>query len=206
MCYYYQLLAKALEQDLENRFTKALPVDIAFSKKAFVNAFEHPKMPIIINSSNQIQFYNWGLIPNWAKDDSIKKYTLNARIESLSDKPSFRDSISKPCLIPSTGFYEWQWLDSNGKRKQKYLIQNSNESLFSFAGLYSSWVDQNTGEIRNTYTILTTKANSMMAEIHNTKKRMPVILKREDETPWLEGCDYHQFAYPYETELQAVLI
>ncbi len=206
MCYYYQLLAKALDQDIESRFTITAPMDGIYNSAIWVNAFEYPKMPIIINTSKQIQFYNWGLIPQWAKDDSIKKYTLNARIESLSDKPSFRDSISKPCLIPSTGFYEWQWLDSDGKRKQKYVIQNSNESLFSFAGLYSSWVDQTTGEIRNTYTILTTKANKLMAEIHNTKKRMPVILKREDEIPWLEGCDYQQFAFPYETKLKAHLI
>lgn len=204
MCYSYWLIAQA--QTLEKRFDKILPLNTSFNHTTSANGFAHPKMPVIVSASDEIQFYNWGLIPHWAKDDSIKKYTLNARIESISEKPSFRDSISQRCLIPSTGFFEWQWLDPKGKRKQKYLIQNTDESLFSFAGLYSSWVDQLTGETRKTYTILTTQANKLMAEIHNTKKRMPVILKQGDEKSWLDGCDYHQFAFPYEIDLKGQLI
>jgi len=204
MCFYYQLSAKA--QELESRYTKALPMDIVFESKTWVNAFEFPRMPIIIKEKPAIQFYNWGLIPYWAKDDSIKKYTLNARIESLSEKPSFRDSISQPCLIPATGFYEWQWLDSKGKEKQKHLIQTKTNPLFSFAGLYSNWLDKNTGEILNTFTIITTQANPLMEKIHNTKKRMPVILHPKDESKWLAGIDYRQFAFPYSCELQAQLI
>jgi len=163
-------------------------------------------MPVIIKGKNQIQFYEWGLIPHWAKDDSIKKYTLNARVESLSDKPSFREAITQPCLIPATGFYEWQWMDEKGKEKQKYLIQSTSSQLFSFAGLYANWIEKNTGEIRNTFTILTTQANELMAEIHNKKKRMPIILKPDDEAAWLAGADFKQFAFPYETDLQAFLI
>ncbi len=103
MCFYYQLSAKA--QDLESRFKKSLPLDLAYKSQTWVNAFEFPSMPIIVEEKPEFQFYNWGLIPHWAKDDSIKKYTLNARIESLSEKLSFRDSVSKPCLIPATDFY-----------------------------------------------------------------------------------------------------
>lgn len=204
MCFYYQLSAKA--QELESRFAKALPMEIVFESKTWVNAFEFPSMPIIIKEKPAIRFHNWGLIPHWAKDDSIKKYTLNARIESISEKPSFRDSVSRPCLVPATGFYEWQWLDSKGKEKQKHLINTKTNRLFSFAGLYSNWLDKNTGEIRNTFTIITTQANPLMERIHNTKKRMPIILKQEDEASWLNGSDYKQFSFPYTCELQTQLI
>ena len=79
-----------------------------------------------------------------------------------------------------------------------------NEDLFAFAGLYSQWVDKNTGEIKNTYTILTTEANSLLSEIHNHKKRMPVVLKREDETKWFEHELIEHFAYPYNVDLIAM--
>jgi len=75
MCFYYQLSAKA--QELESRFNKSFPKNAAFQKKDFINAFEFPTLPIILKNEDTFVFYNWGLIPHWAKDDSIKKYTLN---------------------------------------------------------------------------------------------------------------------------------
>lgn len=204
MCFYYQLSAKA--QELEHRFEKKIPELENYTKNTWVNAFEHPSMPVILKESDEIQFYEWGLIPHWAKDESIHKYTLNARIETIAEKPSFRDAIQQPCLVPATGFYEWQWLDVKGKEKQKYLIRNTTIKLFSFAGIYSNWLDKSTGEIRNTYSILTTQANKLMEKVHNTKKRMPIILHPKDEAIWLAGKDYKQFAFPYETSLQTFLI
>lgn len=129
----------------------------------------------------------WGLIPFWAKDNSIRKNTLNARFETLREKASFRSSLNNRCLVLSDGFYEWQWLDEKGKKKQKYLITRPNEEAFAFAGLYNDWIDKSTGEIVKTYTIITTKANELMANIHNTKKRMPFILSPEIEEAWLMG-------------------
>jgi putative SOS response-associated peptidase YedK len=81
-----------------------------------------------------------------------------------------------------------------------------NEELFAFAGLYSHWGNKNTGEIKNTYTILTTEANPLLAEIHNHKKRMPVILKREDQANWLQHEPIERFSYPYNVDLIAVKV
>lgn len=92
------------------------------------------------------------------------------------EKPSFKDSINKRCLVIVDGFYEWQWLDKVGKSKQKYLITHKQDEPFAFAGLYNDWLNPATGDIRRTYTIVTTEANELMAEIHNNKKRMPVSL------------------------------
>lgn len=106
-------------------------------------------------------------------------------------------------MVIANGFYEWQWQDSKGKNKIKYEIGFGNDDLFAFAGIYSQWVNQNTGEIKDTYSIVTTQANQLMAEIHNTKKRMPIILKREDESKWLQHEPINNFAYPYEVNLVA---
>jgi putative SOS response-associated peptidase YedK len=152
-----------------------------------------------------IDFLHWGLIPIWAKDDSIRQNTLNAKIETLSEKPAFKDNVKNRCLIIADGFYEWQWLDKKGKEKQKYLITLPGEELFAFAGLWSRWVNIETGEIVKSYTIITTEANSMMCEIHNSKKRMPVILTRENENEWLTGHQVKDFAH-LELELVAKAI
>ena len=104
----------------------------------------------------------------------------------------------------ANGYYEWQWLDPKGKEKQKYELRLPNEELFAFAGLYSDWVDKETGETKNTYTILTTEANPLLVEIHNHKKRMPVVLKIEEESKWLNHEPIEHFAFPYSADLIAV--
>jgi len=128
---------------------------------------------------------------------------LNARIETLNEKPSFKDVIQNRCLIIADGFYEWQWLTKSGSRKQKYLITLPKEELFAFAGLYSEWTDSE-GAVLNSYTMVTTQANELMSEIHNTKQRMPIILKQEDEQHWLNGEDYNGFKFPYSNNLVAL--
>ena len=96
--------------------------------------------------------------------------------------------------ILADGFIEWQWLDSKGKKKQPYLISIPNNDLFAFAGIWSEWVDTQTGEIVKTYSMVTTQANPLMAEIHNIKKRMPIILTPANEMAWLYGANYLDFA------------
>ena len=118
---------------------------------------------------------------------------MNAKIETLAQKPSFRDVINNRCLIIADGFYEWQWLDPKGKNKQQYLIGLPNNELFAFAGIYSHWLDKKTGNIINSYSIITTEANPFMQEIHNSKKRMPVILTRENEKDWLNTYPVEDF-------------
>ena len=202
MCFHSKQSESA--QEVENRYNATIDDLMEFKQQNHINGFDYPKTPIITDEKpNIITHYNWGMIPSWAKDNEIRKYTLNAKIETVNEKPSFKNSVNKRCLVISNGFYEWKWLDSKGKIKNKYEIGLPNEELFSFAGLYSEWVDTTTGEIKQTYTILTTEANPLMAEIHNTKKRMPVVLKKEDEVKWLEHCPIDEFAFPYSVDLIA---
>lgn len=185
MCFHSKQSKSA--QELEHRFKAKIENADQFQSGIY-NGFQFPKTPVITNSNREIiQFFQWGLIPFWAKDDSIKKITLNARIETIAEKPAFRNSVNNPCLIPADGFYEWQWLDEKGKQKQKYELKLPDNELFAFAGLWSEWTDKQTAEVLKTYTILTTQANDLMRKIHNTKKRMPVILRQENENSWLNG-------------------
>ena len=112
---------------------------------------------------------------------------MNAKLETLSEKPSFKNSLNKRCLVIADGFYEWKWLDAKGRQKQKYLLSLPNDEPFAFAGLWSEWKNQLTEEKISTYTLITTEANALMSEIHNTKKRMPIIVAKEHETDWLKG-------------------
>jgi putative SOS response-associated peptidase YedK len=203
MCFHSKQTKLTFE--VESRFKAKIDNPVEFKPQSNINGFSYPLTPVIIDEKPEIiTHYNWGLIPSWAKDDEIKKYTLNARIETVDKKPSFRNSIDKRCLVIANGYYEWQWLDSKGKEKQKYELSLADEELFAFAGLYSQWTDTQTGEIKNTYTILTTEANPLLAEIHNHKKRMPVILKPEDEAKWLKHEPIANFAFPYSVDLVAV--
>jgi putative SOS response-associated peptidase YedK len=185
MCFHSKQSKSA--QELENRFNAKFERKEDY-KAAVYNGFQHPQTPVITNKEqNKIQFFQWGLIPFWAKNDSIKKNTLNARIETIHEKPAFRNSVNMRCLILADGFFEWQWLDEKGKKKQKYILSLPNEEPFAFAGLWSEWTDQQTGEIMFTYAILTTEANKLMSKIHNNGKRMPVIVSPDNEINWLNG-------------------
>lgn len=203
MCFHSKQTKLALE--VENRFNAKIDRLSEFKSQKYVNGFEFPKTPVIIDEHpDVITHFSWGLIPSWAKDPEIRKYTLNAKIETLNEKPSFRNSINKRCLVIANGFYEWQWQDAKGKSKIKYEIGLSEEELFAFAGIYSEWINQYTGEIVNTYALLTTEANAFMAKIHNSKKRMPVILKKEDEQSWLNSrTPIDSFRHSHESELIA---
>lgn len=185
MCFYFHQSKTATE--LENRFKVKFESSTPQLRTNYVG-FEFPQTPVITNKqADIIQFFEWGLLPSWAKDIDFRKNTLNARIETIAEKPSFQKSIHNRCLILADGFYEWQWLDAKGKNKQKYFITLPQQQAFAFAGLWSEWQDANNGNIRKTYTILTTEANELMSIIHNTKKRMPVIVPPGNETDWLQG-------------------
>jgi putative SOS response-associated peptidase YedK len=171
-----------------------------------INGFIFPQTSVISNQNpNEIQLFHWGLLPSFTQDMGFIKNTLNAKIETLEEKPSFKNSIQNRCLIIADGFYEWQWLDKAGKKKQKYLIELPNQDLFCFAGIYNQWVNKLTGETLNTFAMLTTEANPLMAEIHNSKKRMPVILTPQNESLWLAGINKNDFVKP-EVTLKAVKI
>lgn len=161
-----------------------------------VNAFNFPRYPIV-TASDEMQVYQWGLIPFWVKSekdaDKIRRMTLNARADTLFQKPSFRESVMKKrCLVPSTGYFEWR---HEKNKKIPYYIYVKDEPIFSMAGLYDTWLDKSTGELLTTFSIITTDTNPLTDYIHNTKHRMPAILSKEDEEKWLDpGLSQNEIA------------
>jgi putative SOS response-associated peptidase YedK len=138
-------------------------------------------VPVIIaNSPRRIVFMRWGLIPHWAKDEKTAYKMINARVETLTQRPAFRGLLShNRALVPACGYYEWQ---GEGRDKMPYYIHPQNGQYIAFAGLYDTWTKPD-GEDLSTFTIITTEANSFMARLHN---RMPVVLDRDLETAWLD--------------------
>lgn len=153
------------------------------------NGFDHKLSPVLTHDG--WGYFNWGLVPWFTKTQQdanmIRIKTLNCVSEEMFDKPSFRDSVKEHqfCLIPTTGFFEWKWQDSKGKEKTPYYIHLKDQKIFSLAGIYSSWTDKSTDKTIYTYSVLTTAANPLMEEIHNMKKRMPVIISKEYEKDFL---------------------
>jgi len=122
----------------------------------------------------------WGLIPSWAKDPAIGMKLINARAETVAEKPSFRKSFKqRRCLVLADGFYEWQ---KEGRVKQPYYIRLKSERPFAFAGLWDHWASAD-GKTIETCALLTTEPNALMAPIHN---RMPVILNPDTYDDWLD--------------------
>jgi putative SOS response-associated peptidase YedK len=130
---------------------------------------------------------HWGLIPHWASDKRIAYKTINARAETVADKPSYRDAFkNRRCLIPATGFYEWQKL---AQGKQPYHIRMQNAEPFAMAGLWEHWQDEDSGEEIESCTIIVTDANKLMSKIH---ARMPVILPATAWNTWLNPDFYER--------------
>jgi putative SOS response-associated peptidase YedK len=181
--------------------------EATFLQTDFISGFAHPNLPIILDTRPDLitTNYTWGFLPSWAKDRDFRKNTLNARIETIDEKPSFKNSTGQRCLIIATAYYEWHWHDEKGKSKQKYQINSQHDEIFTFAGLYSTWKDPANGEELNTYTMLTTEANEIMQYVHNHKMRMPIVLNKADEAAWLDhSVAVSEFAYPYESKIIAL--
>lgn len=203
MCFHYAYIADKIETG--KRFGVNNPPE--FEPITHANAFANPKMPIITSEEPKIlNFYNWGLIPSWIKtiDDanSISKKTANARSETVFEKPSFRNAIkSRRCLIPATGFFEWR---HDGKEKIKHFVSTTDQEIFSFAGIYESWINKSNGEMINTFSMLTIEANDLMKYVHNNRERMPLILNKEDEEYWLSNLknknEISQVIKKYDTD------
>jgi len=174
------------------RFTITLPIDELILRylidhssllnyRPLYNAAPMQYIPAVVSGpkGSRLGELRWGLVPSWAKDPKLGSSMINARAESLAEKPAFSRLLStRRCIIPADGFYEWQ---QRAGSKQPYRIIMKDESVFSLAGLYDIWADAK-GHKLATCTIITTEPNSLMADIHH---RMPVILRREDEAEWL---------------------
>lgn len=141
-----------------------------------------PVLAIPNDAKNRADFFMWGLIPSWSKDPTIGNKLINARGETIAEKPSFRGGFKyKRCLIPADGFYEWKAL-SGAKTKTPYFIHMKDRKPFAFAGLWDEWQSPD-GDTVRTCTIITTEPNDLMAALHN---RMPVILHPKDYDLWLD--------------------
>ena len=204
MCFFTQQ-NETIKQAM-NRFNAVIDNEENYLVSDFINGFSYPNLPVIIDADPSIiaTNFNWGLVPTWSKDLEIRKNTLNARIETIHEKPSYKNSIQNRCLIIATAYYEWHWNDEKGKSKDKYQINSQESEIFTFAGLYNLGTNPETGEVLNTFTMLTTEANKVMQYVHNHKKRMPVMLKKSDEAAWLDNSNkISDFAFPYEGNLVA---
>ena len=184
---------------VENKFNAKVDKPDNFLQSDYIVGFEYLNVPIILETKPEIinTNYHWGLVPSWSKNIDFRKNTLNARIESIDEKPSFKNITQNRCLVIASSFFEWRWLDDKGKSKEKYQIYSSESDIFAFAGLYDTWVNPMTGIAYNSFSIVTTQANEQMNYIHNHKGRMPVMLKKGDEKEWLKNNNKIQdFIYP----------
>ena len=154
-------------------------VSVHFSPSRNVSPGQH--IPALIRRGNQkmMMTYLWGLIPFWAKDPSIGAKLINARAETVAQKPSFKNAfLQRRCLIPADGFYEWK---SEGKKKIPYSFSLKSGSPFVFAGLHEKWIDPDKKTVE-TCTIITTQANGVVEPVHD---RMPVIVPTAARELWL---------------------
>ncbi|KAA5548356.1 SOS response-associated peptidase [Adhaeribacter rhizoryzae] len=207
MCGRYSLVKKSIPK--EHRYAAKFA---GIEPEPTYNAAPSQLLAVIPAATDIAQFFSWGLLPSWAKDAKMHR-PINARAETLTTNGMFRNLLSrKRCLVPADGFYEWQVQTqpqtdmfgnpqaSKGKpKKQPFRIALKNEELFSFAGLYDSWVDKSSGEEIKTFTIITTEANELVKPIHD---RMPVILTPEAEELWLneQEKDVKDLLKPYDAD------
>jgi putative SOS response-associated peptidase YedK len=166
---------------------KAFEVDNVPALEPRYNVAPTQSVPTVLQPSvsknRQFKMMHWGLIPKWAKDSKIGSKLINARAETVAEKPAFKSAFRKRrCLVLADGFYEWQQQD-NKKQKQPYYFFLKDGQPFAFAGLWEQWEDAS-GEVIDSCTLLTTDANELMRPVHN---RMPVILNPKDYERWLDS-------------------
>lgn len=183
MCGRYVL--KETMKSLEQKYG-AKP-EGAFDFDAVYNVAPSVLMPIILQKKDHrvMGKYRWGLVPFWAKDISTGYSMINARSESLSQKRTFsRPFKSQRCVVPANGFYEWKRTDQG---KVPHYITQKRSELMNFAGLYEVWKSDQ-GETVNSFTIITTRANKPISELHD---RMPVMLLDDELPEWLDPANNH---------------
>ncbi len=176
MCGRYSLIADLGE--LARRFE--FEGDWLEFESSYNVAPTHDVLTVVGGEARRAGYMRWGLIPHWAKDHKIGSRMINARAETVAEKPSFRDSLRRRrCLVLADGFYEWQ---RNGKEKRPMRVVMRSGEPFAFAGIWSVWKDPEGNRVP-TCAIITTIANDVLEPIH---ERMPVILPKEAEQFWLD--------------------
>lgn len=180
MCGRFSIFADP--ERLAERFDASLPEEGLLAR---YNAAPTQNLPVILNEDvdgRRIQLLRWGLVPFWAEDPAIGSRMINARGETLAEKPSFRTALKKRrCLVLADGFYEWK-KTPDGKTPMRITLRS--REPFALAGLWETWKGP-AGDLLRTFTIITTSPNELLESIHN---RMPVILPREHEAIWLDNA------------------
>ncbi len=174
---------KAKSKDIEKEFKVGRKNANLFEPR--YNIAPSQMIDVVFEPENEriLSQLKWGLVPSWSKDAATSKGLINARAETLTEKPSFREAFkSRRCIIPASGFYEWQ-KKAAGAKQPFYFYLNGKE-VFGFAGLWEEWLDKQTGEMLETCTIITTEANEVLKPVHD---RMPVILKPKSYDEWLDA-------------------
>lgn len=174
--------SKAKPKEIENEFKIGKINPKLFEPR--YNIAPTQIIPVVLESDGTriVNALRWGLIPSWSKDDSFASKLINARAETLSEKASFKNAFkNRRCIIPASGFYEWQKKGTGAKQPHYFYLKD--KEVFGFAGLFENWTDKETGELIETFTIITTEANKVLEPIH---ERMPVILKAENYDQWLD--------------------
>ena len=177
MCGRYTLARG--EQEIAERFGVS---QLNFEFKPRFNVTPSQLVPVVleVNGRRAIELMRWGLVPSWVKELKECKPSMNARVETVASKPSFKKCLIKQrCLIPADGFYEWR---QEGKRKTPMWIHLPEREIFAFAGLFDEWTDKESGTVLRSCTIITRQANEYVSAVHD---RMPFILQRQDEQTWL---------------------
>lgn len=193
MCYYNTIIIKKGTKISLNGITKELPE----VNRPIQSGFEYGDWTIVkpTNDGYNFELAHWELIAPWVKNNfevmkgREKFNTLNATAERLLESKLFKQpALKRRCLVLSSGFYEWRHHTPEGSKKDiayPYFISVKEQPVFFMAGIYQPWVDVESGEMMNTFSIVTTKANHLMEQIHNKKKRMPTILNDQQASSWI---------------------
>lgn len=201
MCGRYTLHHRS--EEIADRFSVDVPEELTPPR---YNIAPSQLVPVIRQSAEtrEIMGCKWGLVPYWAKDPAIGNKLINAKAETLAEKPSFKNALAKRrCLIPADGFYEW--LKKGKAPSQPMYVRRRDGGLFAFAGLWEEWTAPG-GDILRTCTIITTEPNELISRIHH---RMAVVLGAAEESVWLnlknKPADVLPLLRPYEADdLEAI--
>lgn len=189
MCYH---VSTPSLKDMEAFLDTLAPFTIEdYEPYYHISGFNHPRLPVITGDDpHKVQPVIWGYIPPFAKNlKDAQQYmvkTLNSKTETAWETPMYRSATPvRRCIVLVQGFFEWRWDDEKGKTKVPHFIYMPDKKPFALGGLWGDWTDKDTGELFRTCSIYTTEANELMATIHNSKKRMPLIIPEDSWSPFI---------------------